>query len=115
METNKESKSFTAEALKTMEPLKCGFTRDLRFEEYVPTMVYWQGEQWEITNYGLQAPSRRYFIEASRMWEDEGSHFGWKQHMANKLWIDMADFEEALDIARARWPKLAELKPIVDN
>ena len=66
--------------------------------------VYWRGRQWAVTSYGVECRERDYWIEKKRLWEDEES-FGWVRHMAEKNWVDIADFAEALRIARMRTTK----------
>lgn len=61
--------------------------------------VCWCGRQWAATDYGVEALDGSYPIEAARLWEDEDTH-GWVRHMADKNWVDLADFAEALRIAR---------------
>jgi hypothetical protein len=61
--------------------------------------VYWQGRQWAVTAYGLECLTYNYFIEASRLWENEKNH-GWVMQIAPKIWSDTCDFAEALRIAR---------------
>lgn len=65
--------------------------------------VYWRGSQWAVTRYGVQALDGKYDIEKKRVWEEDNG-YGWEQHMKEKGWVDMADFRQALQIARARWP-----------
>ena len=65
--------------------------------------VYWRGRQWAVTAYGIECRERQYWIEHRRIWEDEERH-GWVRHLAIKNWVDLADFAEALRIARMRWP-----------
>lgn len=63
--------------------------------------IYWQGRQWAVTPYGVECRTGDYAIEAGQIGRDEGS-FGWVQHMAEKDWVDLPDFAEALRIARRR-------------
>ncbi len=62
--------------------------------------AHWIGHQWAVTSYGIECREHHpYAIEASRLWEAEDAH-GWVQHMAEKNWVDLPDFAEALRIAR---------------
>jgi hypothetical protein len=63
--------------------------------------IIWQGEQWAVTAYGIEARDGTYTITKHRLWEDEGHH-GWVEHMSGKGWVDLIDFAEALRIARQR-------------
>lgn len=48
--------------------------------------VLWQGRQWAVTTYGLEARDGTYAIEADRLRE------GWVDHMREKVWVDVPDF-----------------------
>jgi hypothetical protein len=61
--------------------------------------IYWQGRQWAATKYGVECRDGSYSIECSRLWEDEDG-YGWIKHMAEKNWVDLKDFAEALRVAR---------------
>jgi hypothetical protein len=61
--------------------------------------VYWTGKQWAVTAYGVECRNGLYCIERHRLWENEYRH-GWLLHMAPKPWVDIADFAEALRLAR---------------
>jgi hypothetical protein len=63
--------------------------------------IYWQGRQWAVTGYGIEYRDGNYPIEDSRIWEEEDG-YGWVRHMAEKEWVDLPDFAEALRIARRR-------------
>jgi hypothetical protein len=62
--------------------------------------VLWQGQQWACTAYGVEQRDGTYQVQKNRLWKDEGT-YGWVQHMAEKPWCDLADFAEALRIARS--------------
>jgi hypothetical protein len=64
----------------------------LRGERLHP--VWWQGRQWAVTKYGIEARDGRYAIEASRLNESD-----WVAHMAEKEWVDEADFNTAWLVA----------------
>ena len=61
--------------------------------------IYWKGRQWAATRFGVQARDGSYSIDRRRVWEDE-ERGGWIMHMAEKDWVDLEDFAEALRVAR---------------
>jgi hypothetical protein len=61
--------------------------------------IYWQGRQWAVTGYGVEARDGCYAVPRLNLWDDEFRHC-WLRHMAQKNWVDLADFAEALRIAR---------------
>jgi hypothetical protein len=67
--------------------------------------IYWQGRQWAVTSHGLENRDGTYAIDKSRLWEQEDD-YGWVRHMAEKVWVDLPDFAEALRIGRRRWRKI---------
>jgi hypothetical protein len=74
-------------------------------ESHLSKPVFWRGRQWAVTGYGVERRDRnRYWIDHRRLWDDERG-FGWVRHMAEKNWVDIADFAEALRLARIRWPQ----------
>jgi hypothetical protein len=64
--------------------------------------IHWQGRQWAVTGYGLEKRDGTYAIAKDRLWNSdfEDNHAGWVRHMGLKIWIDLADFAEALRVAR---------------
>jgi hypothetical protein len=61
--------------------------------------IYWKGRQWAATKFGVQCRDGSYSIPRNRLWENEAEH-PWIMHMAEKDWIDLEDFAEALRVAR---------------
>src|SRR5262245_5711961 len=61
--------------------------------------IHWQGRQWAVTRFGVECRDGTYAIERERVWEDEECG-GWILHMAEKDWVDLEDFAEALRVAR---------------
>lgn len=56
--------------------------------------IWWQGGQWAVTAYGLEARDGTYSIEANRLDDHlaaEHPH-SWPEHMARKNWVDVEDF-----------------------
>jgi hypothetical protein len=64
--------------------------------------IYWVGRQWAVTGYGLQACDQKqkgqFDIEAARLWDD-----GLVETMHAKEWLNAADFDKGLEIARERY------------
>ena len=67
-------------------------------EELAP--VLWQGEQWAVTEYGIEARDGRYQLEAALL-NDLAGGYTLMHHMASKGWVDMRDFGMAFAIACA--------------
>ena len=65
------------------------------------TEVYSRYGDWIISDYGLECLTTNYAIEASRLWEGDGS-YGWERHMGETVWVNPGDFLEALAAARER-------------
>lgn len=64
--------------------------------------IHWIGRQWAVTGHGVQLIDQKlqgfFDIEVSKLWDDvliEAMHA--------KDWLNTADFEKALGIARARY------------
>lgn len=76
-------------------PVKC------RGEDLHP--VWWQGRQWSVTAYGIEARDGTYTIAADRLDEgaDEHADLGWPAHICEKDWVDTEDFCTAWLVALA--------------
>ena len=65
--------------------------------------IFWIGRQWAVTGFGMQAVDQRlkgaFDVEAARLWEDNLS-----QRMRALAWLNIDDFNKALELARARFP-----------
>lgn len=65
--------------------------------------IYWVGRQWAVTGFGLQAVDQRlrgaFDVEIARLWEDDLA-----RRMRALAWLNLDDFNKALDVARARYP-----------
>jgi hypothetical protein len=77
--------------------------------------IYWVGRQWAVTGFGVQAIDQRlkgaFDIEASRLWEDDLT-----ERMRAHAWLNAADFDKALTVARARFPEPPrKTLPLVDR
>jgi hypothetical protein len=66
--------------------------------------IYWVGKQWAVTGHGMQAVDQKrkskFDIEASRIWED-----GLLDSMRAEKWLNIADFDKALAVARKQYPE----------
>jgi hypothetical protein len=65
--------------------------------------IHWIGRQWAVTGFGMQLIDQKlkgfFDIEAARLWED-----GLIEAMHAKEWLNRADFDKGLTIARTRYP-----------
>jgi hypothetical protein len=68
--------------------------------------IHWIGRQWAVTGHGMQLIDQKlqgfFDVEVSRLWDDvliEALHA--------KEWLNIADFDKGLAIARARHPQPA--------
>ncbi|SDM91457.1 hypothetical protein [Afipia sp. GAS231] len=68
--------------------------------------IHWIGRQWAVTGHGMQLIDQKlqgfFDIEVSKLWDDV-----LVEAMHAKEWLNTADFEKALAIARARYPQPA--------
>jgi hypothetical protein len=66
--------------------------------------IYWIGRQWAVTGSGVQAIDQRlkgaFDVEVSRLWDDDLS-----ERMRAHGWLNAADFDKALSVARTRFPE----------
>lgn len=77
--------------------------------------IHWVGRQWAVTGFGIQAIDQRlkgsFDIEMSRLWDDIAV-----ERTRALAWLNAADFDKALEIARARHPEPARKKlPLVES
>jgi hypothetical protein len=68
--------------------------------------IFWIGRQWAVTGHGMQLIDQRlmgaFDIEVARLWDDDliaGMHA--------KEWLNAADFDKGLAVARTRHPQAA--------
>jgi hypothetical protein len=63
--------------------------------------VYWRGRQWAVTGFGIEQINSGcpYLIEKTNLVDRVPNHT-WIDHMAEKEWVDLHDFREALAQAR---------------
>src|SRR5437588_12306241 len=66
--------------------------------------IHWIGRQWAVTGHGMQLIDQKlqgfFDIEVSRLWDDDLI-----ESMHAKEWLNAADFDKGLVIARARHPQ----------
>src|SRR3954453_16263170 len=66
--------------------------------------IYWVGKQWAVTGYGVQACDQKqkskFDIEAGRVWDDDVL-----ESLRAHKWLNVGDLEQALGIARERFPE----------
>lgn len=74
--------------------------------------IFWVGRQWAVTGAGIQAVDQRLRgvldIEVARLWDDD-----LVLSRRAKPGVNAADFDEALTVARARFPEAPASVPIV--
>ena len=66
--------------------------------------ILWIGRQWAVTGHGMQLIDQRlmgtFDIEVARLWDDDLI-----ERMHAKAWINAADFDNGLAVARTRHPQ----------
>ncbi len=77
--------------------------------------IHWVGRQWAVTGFGIQAIDQRlkgsFDIEIARLWDDIVV-----ERTRALAWLNAADFDKALKIARARHPEPPHEKlPLVES
>jgi hypothetical protein len=80
--------------------------------------IFWVGRQWAVTGYGIQACNQKqkgqFDIEGSRLWED-----GAQERLRAEAWLNIEDFEKALEVARKYYPepppKAAPVEPKIPD
>src|ERR1700749_2571263 len=77
--------------------------------------IYWVGRQWAVTGFGIQAIDQRlkgsFAIEISRLWDEMPI-----ERTRALAWLNAADCDKAIEIARARYPEPARKKlPLVES
>jgi hypothetical protein len=107
MFTKMEIRSFINSALQTDEPPAYESKTEVRVTGEAPHKpIYWTGRRWCVSSIGIERRDGTYAIAKSRIFEEEDTH-GWVRHMLESKdedWTDLADFVEALRLARKRWP-----------
>jgi hypothetical protein len=66
--------------------------------------IYWVGKQWAVTGHGVQACNQKqksqFDIAASCLWDD-----GVQDAVRAEKWVNVDDFEKAIDAARKYYPE----------
>ena len=66
--------------------------------------IFWIGRQWAVTGHGMQLIDQRltgaFDIEVVRLWDDDLI-----ARMRAKEWLNAADFDKGLAVARTRHPQ----------
>jgi hypothetical protein len=66
--------------------------------------IFWIGRQWAVTGHGMQLIDQRlmgaFDIEVARLWDDDLI-----ARMHAKEWLNAADFDNGLTVARTRHPQ----------
>ena len=66
--------------------------------------ILWIGSQWAVTGHGMQLIDQRlmgaFDIEVARLWDDDLI-----ERMHAKEWLNAADFDKGLAVARTRHPQ----------
>lgn len=73
--------------------------------EHLHEPIHWTGRQWAVTDFGVEARNGTYSISKRRLWNEE-DEWGWVRQVSTRGWIDMADFAEALRLARRQFAPL---------
>lgn len=60
--------------------------------------VWWQGRQWAVTSFGIEARDGTYHIAANRLAEAIDV-WGWPAQVSHKNWVDPDDFITAWLVA----------------
>jgi hypothetical protein len=67
--------------------------------------IFWIGRQWAVTGHGMQLIDQRlmgaFDIEVARLWDDDLI-----ARMRTKAWLNAADFDKGLAVARTRHSQL---------
>ena len=66
--------------------------------------IFWIGRQWAVTGHGMQLIDQRlmgaFDIEVASLWDDDLI-----ERMHAKEWLNAADFDKGLAVARTRHPQ----------
>ena len=71
--------------------------------------IYYEGSQWAVTKYGIEARDGSYVIEKNRLWQDE-PNYSWEKHMEEKNWVNIHDFTRAMNFAKEKFKNLKPFK-----
>src|SRR5215207_6132462 len=66
--------------------------------------ILWIGRQWAVTVHGMQLIDQRlmgaFDVEVARLWDDDLI-----ERLRAKEWLNAADFDKGLAVARTRYPQ----------
>ena len=68
-----------------------------------------QSGTWAVTTYGVESLTVHYPIARDRLNESEAG-YTWELHMADKNWVNMDDFREAMNFARRHFTTKGDKK-----
>lgn len=62
--------------------------------------VLWHGEQWAVTEYGIECRDGTYAIAADRLLKKRigTNQYDWPLHLREKVWVDMSDFQKSFAV-----------------
>lgn len=63
--------------------------------------VHWQGRQWAVTGYGIEALDGMYHVPFSDIPNDEAARPGWLNNLCQRYGTDSNDLAAALKVARS--------------
>lgn len=63
--------------------------------------VHWQGRQWAVTGYGIEALDGMYHVPFSDIPNDETARPGWLNDLCRRYGTDGNDLAAALKVARS--------------
>lgn len=76
--------------------------------------IYWVGKQWAVTGHGIQACNQKqrsqFDIAASCLWDD-----GVQDAVRAEKWVNIEDFDKAVDVARKYYPEPPRTAPPPDE
>lgn len=70
--------------------------------------VHWQGRQWAVTGYGIEALDGRYHVPFSEIQDVEAGRPSWLEGLCRRYGTDRDDLTAALTAARAIRRRSAE-------
>lgn len=63
--------------------------------------VHWQGRQWAVTGYGIEALDGMYHIPFSEIWNAGDGRLPWLDALCRRYGTDCDDLNAALKVARS--------------
>ena len=67
--------------------------------------ILWQGNQWCVTEYGIEKRDGTYSIESKRIYEEINGNYFWPMHLSMKDWFEYDDFMNCFDVAKILFNK----------